>query len=375
MRVEHEVKVGKSAPLRESPDRQLTVNGRGKALPNNAFLNPTPEKVAPDIVALAKVLSATIPEDKRRVDAYRVLAYLAEETSKQSPGGALPVKIATKTIHLDLGGNPNREPAAWLSPIWNRLCDQVMPSLEPVLIEHCRQAGLSHFVTVRKAEGNPTYYYLEPKPLPPSGDRGDAGSAAEELPAGVLRYEPDITLKLSRLGRLFFVHELKWTDGKRWSFLSWHLLMLLFAVVVGAVLFLALLGSTKPLSGGDLVLLMVMVAIPWGTYRQLESSFRLFDDRIALASDWLLAWKEQGATMEIVRAHDDNPSTILVRRYTAKCPICGAMVKLDQGEPDFPRRLVGRCAESPREHLYSFDRVTRQGVLLRDDPRGVPQKI
>ena len=75
-----------------------------------------------------------------------------------------------------------------------------------------------------------------------------------------------------------------------------------------------------------------------------------------------------GATVEINRSKNlDEDSTILVQRYTSICPVCGWMIKLDRGEPDFPRRIVGRCEEHPREHVFSFDRITKQGKALHRD--------
>ena len=44
--------------------------------------------------------------------------------------------------------------------------------------------------------------------------------------------------------------------------------------------------------------------------------------------------------------------------------ICGAKVQVDSGEREFRGRLVGRCQESPDEHAFSFDRVTRSGKAL-----------
>jgi len=67
--------------------------------------------------------------------------------------------------------------------------------------------------------------------------------------------------------------------------------------------------------------------------------------------------------MELFR--DGDLRLIRLVRYSAPCPICGTTIYLDKGEPDFPRRLVGRCNESPREHVYSFDRVTQKGSVLR----------
>lgn len=81
--------------------------------------------------------------------------------------------------------------------------------------------------------------------------------------------------------------------------------------------------------------------------------------------DWALSWKEFGATIEINRAREPGtPTTIHVSRYSATCPVCGWMVKLERGEPTHPKRIVGRCEENPREHVFSFDRSTKQGVRL-----------
>ncbi len=50
--------------------------------------------------------------------------------------------------------------------------------------------------------------------------------------------------------------------------------------------------------------------------------------------------------------------------YSAKCSICDGRVEVQGGGLQFPFRLVGRCIESPREHVFSFDHVTRTGRPL-----------
>lgn len=330
---------------------------------------------SPSWTVLATILVDVIPDDKKRSGAYRVLAYLADETVKRSDGGSTAPKIPTKDFYVDLGGNPGRTASQWLSPLWDNLTQRVLPELTPILCERCSEAGLRQYPTARKAEGNPTHYYLDTLPLPDTAEQSERQPIPTPVPEGSILYEPDLTLKLSRRGRLFFAGGLKWTDGKRWGFLTWHLLVLLTATALTLALWGIAALSSAPLSGRDVLLLMVLAAVPWGAHQYFEKSFRLFDDRIALAPDWLLAWREDGATVEIVRAKvDTSPNTILVRRYTASCPICGTMIKLDNGEPDFPRRLVGRCVESPREHVFSFDRVTRYGSPLRCPSIGVAGK-
>lgn len=53
------------------------------------------------------------------------------------------------------------------------------------------------------------------------------------------------------------------------------------------------------------------------------------------------------------------------RRYVADCPICGdagaKCVSPAPGNIDYPGRIVGRCRRNPREHVFSFDHVTKLG--------------
>lgn len=56
---------------------------------------------------------------------------------------------------------------------------------------------------------------------------------------------------------------------------------------------------------------------------------------------------------------------IKAARYTASCPICGGKISAQAGGWEFWGRIVGRCDNSPTEHVYSFDHITRLGKALR----------
>lgn len=47
--------------------------------------------------------------------------------------------------------------------------------------------------------------------------------------------------------------------------------------------------------------------------------------------------------------------------YEGKCPLCTNKVEIIQGKGRFKGRLIGECTESPREHVFSFDHVTKVG--------------
>lgn len=312
---------------------------------------------------LADVLTQAIPSDRKTMWVGKVMVYLATEAQRAALQHKAPPRVPTKAIHADLGGNPKQEPSAWLSQIWKDIEARYYPEIEPRLIELARHAGLGFYPMLEKDNGSPAFYRLAAKAIPESVDVSVL--CEEAVSAGTIVYKRDLTLKLSLLGRLFFEDGLRWTTSKRWGFLTWQLFFFIVMAILVVLAWLILWHRTTPLTGQDIVLLALGIGFPVGAYKHFRGVFRLFENRIMLASEWFLSWKELGATVEINRSKNpDAPSAIHVHRYSAECPICGWMVKLDKGEPDFPRRIVGRCEENPREHVFSFDRNSKQGRLL-----------
>ena len=326
-------------------------------------------ELQPNLYAqLADILVAAIPSDRKQMWSGKVMAYLASQAALSAAQGKGVPRVPTKAIHADLGGNPNLEPSAWLSSIWKEIENRRYPEIEARVVDICRHAGLLVYPILEKDNGKPAFYRLSAKALPPS--EGSQTEADDALPPNAIRYKPDLSLGLSWLGKLFFNQGLKWTPFKRYSYLSWQLLFLVSVVGFDALLWLILWSRKEPVTSQDLLVIAMAVGLPWGAYWHFSGIFRLFEDRLMIAPDWMLAWKEVGATIEINRSKDtDAPSTIHVHRYSASCPICGWMIKLDRGEPDFPRRIVGRCEEHPREHVFSFDRSSRRGELLHSGAR------
>jgi len=119
---------------------------------------------------------------------------------------------------------------------------------------------------------------------------------------------------------------------------------------------------------GNVAEMLIIVLFYWLAYRSLQQFTRLIDNRIIMASDAMLGLREFGVCLELFKPNARKvgaPKKARMIKCAARCPVCAAQVLLDVGEPDFPRRIVGRCQESPREHVFSFDRVTRSGYRLR----------
>lgn len=64
------------------------------------------------------------------------------------------------------------------------------------------------------------------------------------------------------------------------------------------------------------------------------------------------------------RIDPDKPRSIRLVSYSARCPVCNGLVSIEGGGWKYPGRLIGRCYESPREHVWSFDHVTLSGRRL-----------
>lgn len=92
--------------------------------------------------------------------------------------------------------------------------------------------------------------------------------------------------------------------------------------------------------------------------------------RIAILDETSL-WMGFGADpaqVELIRDGDGRLSRMDFVRYTAECPICAKQVRLSPGGREHGRHIVGRCMESPDEHVYSFDRWSKEGEALRARP-------
>lgn len=330
---------------------------------NNELAQREPAAAEPLMACLARELVAAIPKGKERQQRYRVLVQLANAATDAGEGQLRSKALTTKEITTEISAE--QEPSKLMARLWKSLCDPSgFPAMRQNLIRRCRAAGLSHFPEPRKEEGTPAHYYLTAEPLPPAEAAEDRDRPTNLAQEGVVRYEADMTLRLSRRGRLLFGKGLVWTARVRYVVAGGLALGLLLLTAIGVLTVWAFSRRGAPLSIGDLITTGMAIGVVYWVFRWAES-VHLFEDRIVIAPQWALAWTEDGATLEIERAADgESPSTMHVRRYTAACPVCSGVIKVRPGEPEFPRRLVGRCEQSPREHVFGFDRITRLGARM-----------
>lgn len=297
---------------------------------------------------------------------FRFLSALAAEVLLDLDKGGTGQAI-TKSIYLAANstGEPERA-ARWSSEAWNDWLKKRNERLSG-LQDFAANRGLNVYPWPEKkgdskgGAGRPTVYTIEAQPF----EKQDIEEAGE--PNSGLRYIRETTPKAAWWIRWYLSKEFQMTGWRRILFLFPAIFSLLTALlVVLSVWFI--LDQQPDLRTGRIITLIAAAALfcllAWDIGMVV---FRLLDKRIIMAPDALLSFREHGVQLELTRTSNipGAPSRLGLVRYAATCPICGAKVLLDKGGKEFHGRLVGRCQESPDEHVYSFDRVTRSGKSMR----------
>lgn len=263
--------------------------------------------------------------------------------------------IRTTALHKFFTGN-RRQIESWI--VANRL--QGIVALQLRDHQPAQGAGGEKVFWLERA-AVPT---VDPAPTPtPEIDLGanvreSAPSSEQHLIDYQMTYcsGPD----LSVWGRFIF------RDGRlrrghwRWKLLAGRVLVSVFGA--GAAVVIALLTALTA-KAGDIALKLALEAAIFAVflYFKARAWHRTIEDRLRSAPDELVS-PSNPTQLEIVGVGPQAEWRIV--RYTGTCTVCSGEVQVRPGEPDFPRRMVGRCTQSPREHVFSFDRITLIGGPL-----------
>lgn len=176
----------------------------------------------------------------------------------------------------------------------------------------------------------------------------------------IYEFTPPGEVKLSLFGRLLLGQGSIVTRSARglvWAMLMVGPILLLLACLY---LFWMMRLVYRPLLTSDLILTMMLLGTSWIVWRMMIRPFAwLIDDRIVPAAEVLCSWSEAPAQLDM--AKDDKHRYIRMVRYGGVCPVCAGTIELRYGVGLNSRRLFGCCGEAPREHVFTFDRVTRIG--------------
>lgn len=325
----------------------------------------SPEEGSDALNTAASCLQAYLKRYGRAGRPYEVLSFLASATLERLEHGKVP-KFKNVSLQDAVMGEMGKDPSAWVSPIWKKLVTEILPAIQDHIEGFAREREYEYYPWVSKTDstggsGNQTLYFLIARKVIPS-------EVGQQLLNADIFYLPAIKITPSWWARWLFNKDYS-AQGWRKALYVWvPLVWMLIMGSLGWLLWLELSNGRTPLSARELIFLLFSIGIWIYCRHVMRQFFQLVDDRIVLAPDHLVGFREFGVCLELFRENSKDkfsPRILKLTKYTAECPDCGAEVQLDRGEPDFPRRVIGRCLESPREHIYSFDRVTKTGMKLR----------
>ena len=150
------------------------------------------------------------------------------------------------------------------------------------------------------------------------------------------------------------------TGWRKWVFFS---IMLTAILTFGVVFLLFFFGITQQETFGQAIKFVgSIVIILWAEWSLFGGFFRVIDRRVEVAPLWVQPWSSDSDWLLVFEKNKPTaPNVIKLKRYTAKCLTCGGLVRIHKGGFVHPNRLVGRCDNSPREHVFSFDHYLRVG--------------
>lgn len=323
---------------------------------------PSADASATPLAQAAAVACAYLDQSQqsRQNQAYAVFAELAASTLARSKEG-LGTEFSAINLKTGVAPDAMKEPSGWLSPLWARLVKDE-PQWQEGLRATARDLGLNHTPKLTKRPGSPALYSLAAEKLPAL----EAVEPYEPPPAGGVRYIPaEVAAPGAWLGGALRSGVVRWTAGLRWTILG-SILLVTFSVL--ALLWLTVvtgLKVTRPLSWGDLMGVVSLAALVGPLLLVFRFLDELFDLRIVIAPGFMTPISQDNVTLEFRHGADHrDASELAFVRYTATCSQCGGLVVVTSGRAAFPDRLVGRCMRAAREHVYSFDPVTRIGRPL-----------
>jgi hypothetical protein len=305
----------------------------------------------------------------------QLLGALAELTQaylqKEVPPSKIkftPAELIQQALTWGLKKTPDKDDAAkWLHRHWKKLNDLLAEFKEP-LLQAARDEAVQQLPVLTKEQspggpGNYSYYALLAEPLPL------ATADLYPVPPGGIRYQAE----RRRPARLSWLWHIGVPLTRRRRVIASIPFALIYGfgvlVAVGPFILAPLTGHRLSLAAVVSVAVTIIMAAAI-LYVVVGPFFITRFQRVMRVPDWLMPLREiDPCVLEWVEepalSGDQPAPSIQVVRYTGVCPICQGRVVVGGGGLAFWGRLVGRCQRSPREHVFSFDHVTRSGYPLR----------
>lgn len=135
-----------------------------------------------------------------------------------------------------------------------------------------------------------------------------------------------------------------------------------FVIGIGILTTLSMALVSRPLATQHVAAVIIVSAGLYMWWQKWRPVVYAKEDRISPLPDEWLASDEAPAQIE--RKRTESGEILRIVRYGSTCPVCGADMYLGSAAPEWPRRIVGRCVDAPREHVFTFDPVLLTGKRL-----------
>ncbi|MEH6347001.1 MAG: hypothetical protein V7785_18040 [Bermanella sp.] len=99
-------------------------------------------------------------------------------------------------------------------------------------------------------------------------------------------------------------------------------------------------------------------------FKVIHPFYTVLDTGVIKSPQWLLPLRMAHALL--ITKKTETGRELILTQYKSLCPICEGQVHVVDGKHEFKGRLIGQCERSGREHLFSFDHITKVGFPLRE---------
>lgn len=317
-------------------------------------------------------------KEKDRLDVVllRALCELCQRKPEQAEEGFLPEDIAEEVnvILRREWANGNDDIPDKIRRNWYKL-EETWKAKQEGLSQLAIEQGLLAKPEIRRKStdggaGHRTRYFIAADPIDSTGmdSKGieltglTVGSRIELRP-GEIHYICEDINDAGWIARIFARGYLM-AGWRRWVFAAGFISIILIALAL--FLLTILLVMTKPSLKDLFYYLFGASGIGWILWSYFAPLIQVLDWRIVVAPEWMQTDFTQTDRLLELRSPPRFPEKMLKAvRYTAKCPICEGKVVACSGGKEFFNRIIGRCEEAPKEHVFAFDHVMRSGKLLR----------
>jgi hypothetical protein len=254
-----------------------------------------------------------------------------------------------------------------VSTAWAKL-ETMWPTKTEGLKQRAQEAGLRGYPVLKKHQGggggHSSRYCLAIEPL------ADVIGRSEETPKSLPKSDRPVQVHYYLDEQERLRGPAKWlADGfvlEGWRRTVFVTMILVSVLLLYALLMLMLFALPQSISTGKTIqLLFFGGVILYFAWRALGPFYQVMEYKTVIAPSWLQPFTNEDNRLLIFETRRPKAANRLqLARYVGDCPLCAGTVELRRGGWVFPGRIIGRCQNSPREHVYQFDHIFRSGTLI-----------